>query len=201
MVVVGQAVAMEPLGDLHLLCGQLGVQHLDGQGLGSQSLLPRHEADGDGIGACGDASLGIELDPDGAELVLHDRDHTAVVEGLEPVGVEAGLLGDIVGVLNFGVDGVGHGHQLYGAGGHVLGGQALDLERQHGAQGGIKAHTRMEELEGEPLVLHHADEGEGFIVLDTAVQEGLFQRGDQFCLEHGETSFRRRGRGICVALV
>ena len=195
VVVVGQAVAMEPLGQLHLLGGELGVQHLNGQRLGGHGLLPRHEADGDGIGARGNVPLGVKLDPDGAELVLHDRDDTAVVEGLEPVGVEAGLLREVVIITDLGIDGVGHRHQLHGAGGDILGRQTLDLQSQHGAEGGIDAHEGMKELEGEPLVLHHADEGEGTVVLDTAVQEGLFQRGNQFCLDHGETSFRRRGRG------
>jgi hypothetical protein len=42
----------------------------------------------------------------------------------------------------------------------------------------------MEELEGQTLILHHADEGQGGEVLDMAVEEGLFQGGDQFGVDH-----------------
>ena len=187
---------MEPLGQLHFLGRKLGVQHLDGDGLGGQHLFTGQERDGDGVRACGDGSLGVELDPHRAELVLHDGDHAAVVEGLEPVGVEAGLLGDIVGVLDLGVDGVGHGHQLQGAGGDVLGGDTLDLQGQHGAVGGVVARQGMEELEGEPLVLHHADEGQGAVVLDEAIQKGLFQGGNDLGLEHMQIPFSGGAAGI-----
>ena len=194
VVVVGQTVAMEPLGDLHGLGRQLGVHDLHGDLLGGHGVLARHEADGDFVGSCLQTALGIQLDPHGAELVLHDRDHAAVVQGLEPVGVETGLLGQVVVVTDLGVDGIGYGDKLYGTGIDVLGGDTLDPEGDHGAVGGVVARHRMEELEGEPLILHHAGEGKRTVVLDAAVQKGLFERGDQFCLEHGGTSFRRRCR-------
>jgi hypothetical protein len=43
----------------------------------------------------------------------------------------------------------------------------------------------MEKLEGEPLILHHADKGQRTEVLDGAVQKGLFQRGNDLGFKHG----------------
>ena len=55
-----------------------------------------------------------------------------------------------------------------------------DLKRRKAV---IRKHG-MEELEGQTLVLHHAGEGQGGVVLNMAMEKGFFQGGDKLGLVH-----------------
>ena len=170
MVVIGQAVPVEPLGVHQLLGRQIHPHHVEGE---RGFRLPRlaGKAQGDGVVPPGAALGHLAVYPQhrgqkGADL------HRGALQGQQGVGEQPRLGGEVALIVAGGIGRHGAGHLAH-------------LEHLHPAQGGGRLHLHRGDVPAVPLE-HHlkgellAPQAAGFCVglgLHRPAQQEFFQRG------------------------
>ena len=191
VVVIGKAVAVEPLRDLHRLLGQIGVQHLNGQRCRCQHLVPALKTHRHGVHPGGYRVARVKANPDCVQLSAQNRYGTTVMHRAQPVRVQPRFAAQVVRIhrQHLGGRGINDRLQFHRPHSRAGGERALDRQRRHGTVRIVLRVQCEEQLKGQALVFHHPDRGQRLKSADVTVKEGFFEGRYNLYLVHDGLSF------------